>query len=244
VPRSPTRSTPRSARFEPTDLTSVSATFLFLIAIMNIFALTGIARTFQAVRRGQPLDDETLDAYLSKRGILGRIFKPLLRVVGSSWRMYPIGVLFGLGFDTATEVGLLGIAAIEAGKGLSLWAILIFPLLFTAGMCLLDTTDGILMLGAYGWAFVKPMRKLYYNMNITLVSVLVALLVGVIEALGVLSGQLNLKGPFWHAISHLSANFATLGFVIAVIFVVSWGISTAVYRVRRYDELDVRFAAD
>ena len=119
--------------------------------------------------------------------------------------MYPLGLLFGLGFDTATEVGLLGIAAIEAGKGLPIFAILIFPLLFTAGMSLIDTTDGILMLGAYGWAFVKPVRKLYYNMNITLVSVLVALLVGTIEALSVVVDQLKLTGPLWDRLSATSA---------------------------------------
>ena len=111
--------------------------------------------------------------------------------------MYPIGLLFGLGFDTATEVGLLGIAAVEAGKGLPVYDILVFPLLFTAGMSLLDTTDGILMLGAYGWAFVKPMRKLYYNMIITLVSVLVAVVIGGIEALSVIAGQLKLSGTVW-----------------------------------------------
>ena len=144
--------------------------------------------------------------------------------------MYPMGFLFGLGFDTATEVGLLGIAAIEGGKGLPLWSILLFPALFTAGMSLLDTTDGILMLGAYGWAFVKPIRKLYYNMNITLIWVLVALVVGAIEALSIIAGQLRLTGAFWGKIGNLSDNFNLLGFFIIGIFVVSWGASTIFYK--------------
>jgi high-affinity nickel-transport protein len=153
--------------------------------------------------------------------------------------MYPIGLLFGLGFDTATEVGLLGIAAVEAGKGLPVFDILIFPLLFTAGMSLLDTTDGILMLGAYGWAFIKPMRKLYYNMVITLVSVLVALIIGAIEAASVVASQLQLSGGIWDTVNSLSGNFGTLGFIIVGVFLVSWGASAAIYKLRRYDELPV-----
>lgn len=222
--------------------TSVSATFLFVIAIINIFVLADIFRTFQGVKRGEAYDDRSLDEFLQQRGLMGRFFRPLMRAVGASWKMYPIGILFGLGFDTATEVGLLGIAAVEAGKGLPIFAILIFPLLFTAGMCLIDTTDGILMLGAYGWAFVKPMRKLYYNMNIALVSVLVALVVGAIEALSILSGQLKLSGAFWTWIGHLSSNFGTLGFIVIGIFIASWGISTLIYLLRRYDEIEVRAA--
>ena len=150
--------------------------------------------------------------------------------------MYPIGVLFGLGFDTATEVGLLGIAAVEAGKGLPVYDILIFPALFTAGMALIDSADGILMLGAYGWAFVKPMRKLYYNMVITLVSVLVALVVGGIEAAGVIADHLRLHGGAWDAVKTVSDNFGTLGFIIVGVFVASWVISTAVYKLRGYDD--------
>ncbi|MDQ2865945.1 MAG: HoxN/HupN/NixA family nickel/cobalt transporter [Candidatus Eremiobacteraeota bacterium] len=219
--------------------TSVSALFLLLIAAINAIVLLDIFRAFRAVRRGEPYDDRTLDGMLDQRGIVGRFFRPLLRIVDASWKMYPVGVLFGLGFDTATEVGLLGIAAVEAGKGLPVYDILIFPLLFTAGMSLLDTTDGILMLGAYGWAFVKPMRKLYYNMVITLVSVLVALVIGGIEALSVLADQLKLSGGAWDSISALSGQFGTLGFVIVGIFIVSWVVSTIVYKVKRYDDIDV-----
>jgi high-affinity nickel-transport protein len=153
--------------------------------------------------------------------------------------MYPLGFLFGLGFDTATEIGLLGIAAAEAAKGMPIWSVLVFPALFTAGMSLVDTTDGILMLGAYGWAFVKPIRKLYYNMTITAVSVLVALVIGGIEALGLIGDQLALKGAFWDAIEALNDNFGTLGYVIIAIFALSWIVSAAVYRLKGYDRLEV-----
>jgi high-affinity nickel-transport protein len=153
--------------------------------------------------------------------------------------MYPVGVLFGLGFDTATEVGLLGISAAEAAHGVSIWSILVFPALFTAGMSLVDTTDGILMLGAYGWAFLKPIRKLYYNMTITLVSVVVAVLVGGIEALGLMADQWGLDGAFWDAIGALNDNFGAIGYLIIAIFVLSWLVSAIIYRVRGYDRLEV-----
>lgn len=223
--------------------TSVSATFLLLIAAINIVVLADIFRTFRDVRSGAVYNDHSLDEMLNQRGLMGRFFRPLLKIVDKSWKMYPVGVLFGLGFDTATEVGLLGIAAVEAGKGLPVYDILIFPLLFTAGMSLLDTTDGVLMLGAYGWAFVKPMRKLYYNMVITLVSVLVALVIGGIEALSILSGQLKLHGRAWDAIGSLSGQFGTLGFIIVGIFIASWVISTVIYKIKRYDDLDIPIAS-
>ena len=152
--------------------------------------------------------------------------------------MYPLGVLFGLGFDTATEIGVLGISAGEATKGLPVWSILIFPTLFAAGMSLIDTTDNILMLGAYGWAFVKPIRKLYYNMTITSVSVVVAVAVGGIEALGLMAGQFHLKGTFWEAVGRLNENFGTLGYFIVGLFAVSWIVSVAFYKWRRFDDLN------
>jgi high-affinity nickel-transport protein len=220
--------------------TSVSAIFLLLVAAINLIVLIDIFRAFRAARRGEAYDDRGVDEMLDGRGLVGRFFRPLLKLVDSSWKMYPIGLLFGLGFDTATEVGLLGIAAVEAGKGLPVYDILIFPLLFTAGMSLLDTTDGILMLGAYGWAFIKPMRKLYYNMVITFVSVLVALIIGAIEAASVVASQLRLSGGIWDAVNSLSDNFGTLGFIIIGVFLVSWGVSSAIYKLRRYDELPVR----
>ncbi len=222
--------------------TSVSASFLLLVAAINLLVLIDIFRAFRRARLGGTYSQRGVDEMLDQRGLIGRFFRPLLKLVDHSWKMYPIGVLFGLGFDTATEVGLLGIAAVEAGKGLPVYDILIFPLLFTAGMSLIDTTDGILMLGAYGWAFVRPMRKLYYNMVITFVSVLVALIVGAIEAASVVAYQLRLSGGIWDAIKELSDNFGTLGFVIVGVFLASWAISTAIYKLRRYDELEIRSA--
>ena len=224
--------------------TSVSVVFLYVIALLNLLVLIEIAATFRRVRRGEPYCEHTLDAFLAERGLMGRFFRPLLRAVGRSWQMYPIGVLFGLGFDTATEVGLLGIAAVEGSKGLPIYDILLFPLLFTVGMSLLDTTDGILMLGAYGWAYVKPMRKMYYNMTITLVSVLVAVLVGTIEALSVIGGQLSLRGGFWDRMSNLSGNFGLLGAGIVGLFVAAWLLSTLIYRVRGYDNIEVAAAVE
>jgi high-affinity nickel-transport protein len=223
---------------------SVSAVFLYVIALLNVLVFIEIAATFRRVRRGEPYCERTLDAFLADRGLMGRFFKPLLRVVGRSWQMYPIGVLFGLGFDTATEVGLLGIAAVEGTKGLPIYDILLFPLLFTVGMSLLDTTDGILMLGAYGWAYVKPVRKMYYNMTITLVSVVVALLVGTVEALGVIGGRLTLQGAFWDRIAGVSGNFGLLGFAIAGVLVAAWLLSTLVYRLRGYDNIEVAAATE
>jgi high-affinity nickel-transport protein len=153
--------------------------------------------------------------------------------------MYPLGFLFGLGFDTATEVALLGISATQAAQGLSVWSILVFPALFAAGMSLIDTTDGVLMLGAYNWAFVKPIRKLYYNLTITLVSVVVAVLIGGIEALGLVGDQLNLTGWFWDGIGALNDNFGSLGFIIIGIFVAAWIGSIIVYRYKGLDDIEV-----
>jgi nickel/cobalt transporter (NiCoT) family protein len=147
--------------------------------------------------------------------------------------MYPLGLLFGLGFDTATEIGLLGISAAEAAKGLSFGAILVFPILFAAGMSLIDTTDNILMLGAYGWAFVKPIRKLYYNMTITCVSVAVALVIGGIEVLGVLAGHFALEGWFWSGVAGLNNHFGTVGYLVVGVFTLSWIVSIAFYKWRR-----------
>jgi high-affinity nickel-transport protein len=169
-------------------------------------------------------------------GFLARIFRPLFRMISRSWHMYPLGFLFGLGFDTATEIGLIGIAAAEASKGLPIWSILVFPAMFTAGMTLIDTTDSVLMVGAYGWAFIKPIRKLYYNLTITAVSVAVALVVGGIETLGLIGSQLSLSGGFWDAISSLNDNFGTLGYLIIGIFILSWVVSLAVYRLGGYEE--------
>jgi high-affinity nickel-transport protein len=191
------------------------------------------------VRNGGRYVDEDFDMLLNKRGVLARLFRPMFRLVEKSWHMAPLGFLFGLGFDTATEVTLLGVASTQASHGMSLWPILTFPLLFAAGMSLVDTTDGILMLGAYGWAFVKPIRKLYYNLTITLVSVVVALIVGGIEGLGLIGDELDLKGRFWDQVGMLNDNFGSIGYVIIGVFIVSWLVSAIVYRVNRYDDLEV-----
>lgn len=217
----------------------VSACFLFMIAIVNLVVLRSIYTTFVHVRRGGAYVDEDFDMLLGGRGFLSRIFRPMFRMISRSWHMYPLGLLFGLGFDTATEIGVLGISAAEASKGLSFWSILVFPFLFAAGMSLIDTTDNILMLGAYGWAFVKPIRKLYYNMTITCISVIVALVVGGIEALGLLAEQFDLKGPFWAAVIKLNDNFGTLGYFIIGLFALSWIVSIVVYKWQRFDDLDL-----
>jgi high-affinity nickel-transport protein len=157
--------------------------------------------------------------------------------------MYPIGLLFGLGFDTATEVAILGISAAAAAKGLSLSTMAIFPILFTAGMTLIDTTDGVLMVGAYGWAFIKPVRKLYYNLTITFVSVVVALLIGGIEAIGLLKDQMKLTGGLWDLVGSLNDNFGALGLIIIGVFVLSWVGSVVVYRMKGFDRLEAAVTA-
>jgi high-affinity nickel-transport protein len=217
--------------------TGISALFLFAVALANLVILAGIYRAFRRVRRGGAYVDEDFDRLLAGRGLLARLFRPVFRLVTESWHMYPLGFLFGLGFDTATEIALLGISAAEASRGLSIWSILVFPALFAAGMSLVDTTDGVLMLGAYGWAFARPIRKLYYNLTITAVSVLVALIVGGIEVLGLVGERFSLDGPFWGMVGALNDNFGALGYLIVAIFVLSWLVSIAIYRLRRFDAI-------
>ncbi len=218
--------------------TGVSAAFLLLVAAMNLAILRGVWRTFRQVRAGGGYAEEDLNLLLSGRGLLARMFRPLFRLVSASWHMFPVGFLFGLGFDTATEVSLLGISATQAASGLPVWSILVFPALFAAGMALVDTTDGVLMLGAYDWAFVRPVRKLWYNLTITLMSVVVAVLIGGIEALGLIGDGLGLEGPFWGFIGGLNDNFGGLGFAIIGVFVASWVLSAVIYKAKGYDRLD------
>jgi high-affinity nickel-transport protein len=220
--------------------TSVSALFLLLIAAINVVILVNVYNTFQRVKNGGRYVADDLDTLLANGGVLARVFRPLFRMIERSWHMYPLGLLFGLGFDTATEVGLLGISAAQASSGLSIWSILVFPALFTAGMTLIDTTDSVLMTGAYGWAFVKPVRKLYYNMTITFVSVIVAVIVGGAEALGLIAGKFGLRGGLWDAVAGLNDSFGTLGYLIIGIFAVSWIVSMAIYRLRGYDQLEIQ----
>lgn len=216
--------------------TSVSGAFLLVIATINIVVLVDIYRTWRTVVRGGAYDDQSLDEYLSQRGLLARLFRPMLNVVGNSWNMYPIGLLFGLGFDTATEVGILGMSATAGASTMPVWFILLLPLLFVAGMSLADTTDGVAMLGAYGWAYVRPVRKLYYNMNLTLMSVIIALFIGGVEVLQVISAETGASGGVWQWATDLP--FGAMGFYIVGIFVGSWTISMLMYKLRGIDRLD------
>ena len=217
--------------------TAISAFFLFVIAIANLFILRNVWFNFRHVRNGGELDNENMDMLLSGGGLLARIFRPIFGTVTESWHMYPVGFLFGLGFDTATEIGLLGIATAQAAQGMSAWQILVFPALFTAGMALVDTADSAMMVGAYGWAFVQPLRKLWYNLTITAISVVVALLIGSIEGLGLIADQLGLEGGFWGFVSGLNDDLANFGFIVVGVFVAAWIASAAVYRWRGYDQL-------
>jgi high-affinity nickel-transport protein len=210
---------------------------MVVIALMNLLILMGTYKTFRRVRSGESYTEQSLDLLFAGGGLMTRLFRPVFRLLSRSWHMYPVGFLFGLGFDTATEVALFGISAAAAAKGLSIGAMMIFPVLFAAGMVLVDTADGILMVGAYGWAFVKPIRKLYYNMTITFVSVVVAFFIGGVEALGLLKDKLNLSGGFWDLIGNLNDNFGSLSFIIIGVFVISWAGSMIVYRLMRYDQI-------
>ncbi len=224
--------------------TSVSAAFLFVIAAVNLVVMVSIWRAFRHVRRGGAYVDEDFDMLLNSRGVFARLFRPMFRLITRSWHMLPLGFLFGLGFDTATEVSLLGISAAEAAKGTSFSVIMVFPALFAAGMSLVDTTDGVLMLHAYNWAFVKPMRKLYYNLTITFVSVIVAVVIGGIELLGLIGDKMQLSGAFWDGIGALNDNFNTLGFIIIGVFVASWLLSIAIYRWRGFDQMEIKRAGE
>jgi high-affinity nickel-transport protein len=217
--------------------TAVSAAFLLLIALLNLVILRGVWRSFRHVARGGALNAAGMDSLDAGGGLLARLCRPLFRSITRSWHMYPLGFLFGLGFDTATEVGLLGIAASQAAQGMSPWQTLAFPALFTAGMSLVDTTDSVLMVGAYGWAFVQPLRKLWYNLTITAASVLVALLIGGIEALGLLVDQLGLQGGGWSVVSALNDDLTNVGFAVIGIFILAWGFSAILYRWKGYDRL-------
>jgi high-affinity nickel-transport protein len=207
--------------------TSVSGTFLYLIAALNIVILVSIVRVFLDMRRGK-YDDDELEAQLNQRGLMNRFFGPLARRIDAPWKMYPIGVLFGLGFDTATEIALLVTSGLAVASGLPFWAILSLPFLFAAGMSLFDTLDGCFMNFAYGWAFARPIRKVYYNITITGLSVVVALFIGTIELLGLLGQETHLSGWFWSRMANFNIN--TAGFVIVGMFVVTWAVALSIWR--------------
>jgi len=213
--------------------TSVSGIFLYLIAIINIVILAGILRVFAAMRRGE-YDEAALEEQLNNRGFLNRIFGRFTRSITKSWQMYPLGMLFGLGFDTATEIALLVLAGTSAAAGLPWYAILCLPVIFAAGMSLLDTIDGSFMNFAYGWAFSKPVRKVYYNITITGLSVAVALIIGTIELLGLMAEQFGWSGGFWDWIGGLDLNI--IGFVIVGMFVATWAVALLIWRFGRIEE--------
>jgi high-affinity nickel-transport protein len=219
--------------------TGASALFLLLLAAFNLVVLFSVYRLFRAVRSGRPLVENDFDVLLDGSGFLARLFRPLFRVVSRSWHLFPIGFLFGLGFDTATEVALFGMSATQTADGVSFTTLLVFPALFAAGMSLVDTADGVLMLGAYGWAFMRPIRKLYYNLTITAISVLVAVLIAGIETLGLIGDQFKLEGRFWDLVGALNGHFGAVGYLVVLCFAVAWIISVFVYRIKGYDDLHV-----
>ncbi len=213
--------------------TLVSGTFLYAIAALNVAILIGIVKVFREMKRGI-YDEEALEAQLNNRGLMNRYLGRLTKTVSKPQQIYPIGVLFGLGFDTATEVALLVLAGGAAGAGLPWYAILCLPVLFAAGMSLLDSIDGSFMNFAYGWALSKPVRKVFYNITITGLSVAVALVIGTIELGGLVASQLSFSGSFWNWFEHININL--LGFVIVGMFVATWAIALAVWRFGRIEE--------
>lgn len=210
--------------------TSVSALFLLAVAAINLVIFAGLWRTFRAAREQGVHDAAQLEALLANRGVLARLLGPMFRMVTKPWHMYPLGFLFGLGFDTATEIGLLSISASEAARGTSLAAILVFPALFASGMALVDTADSALMVSAYRWAYVDPLRKLWYNLTITGASVAVALFIGGIEALGLIGERLGLSGGTWTLIEGLNESLANVGFAVIALFAIAWLVSVVLYR--------------
>jgi nickel/cobalt transporter (NiCoT) family protein len=215
--------------------TSVSGGFLYLIALLNVIVLVGIVKVFLEMRRGQ-YDDEELERQLQQRGMMMRFFGPLARSIDSSWKMYPLGFLFGLGFDTVTEIAFLVLAGTSVAAGLPFWALLSLPILFAAGMCLLDTIDGSFMNFAYGWAFSKPVRKVYYNIAITGLSVAVAFFIGSLELAQVIAGQLHLHGGLWDIAASFDINSA--GFWIVGTFVAVWLAAVVIWR---WGKVEVRW---
>ncbi len=213
--------------------TWVSALFLFGIAGANLLVLRGVLRAVKRHRRGEATDEDALAGLLGGRGFYSRLFAPLFRLTARSRQMYPIGFLFGLGFDTATEIGVLAISAAASAHGLPLLSILVFPALFTAGMALVDTADSALMVGAYGWAFVDPGRKLYYNLTVTFFSVVVAVAVGGIELLGFAGQHGHLGGLARALIAALNARLGLLGSAVIALFALTWMVSALAARLRQ-----------
>ena len=213
--------------------TSISGTFLYLIAFVNLVVLVSIVKLYRQMRSGR-YDAAELERQLDKRGLMNRLLGGYARHIDTSWKMYPVGVLFGLGFDTATEVGLIVLAGSAVVGGLPFYAILSLPVLFAAGMCLFDTLDGCFMNFAYDWAFANPVRKVFYNLTITGLSVAVAFLVGTIEILGLVGQETNFSSPFWDFVRRFNIN--TAGFVIVGLFVATWAVALVYWRLARVEE--------
>lgn len=213
--------------------TTVSGVFLVLIGFLNLIILLDIWRLYQRMKRGE-YDRDALEHHLVAGGLMSRIFGRLFKLITASWHMYPMGFLFGLGFDTATQVSMLAISAGAAAQHFSLIAVLVLPIIFASAMSLMDTTDGAFMSKAYAWAFSHPIRKVFYNLTVTGLSVFVALFVGIIELLQILGGQLNLDGGVWTVIN--SINFNVMGFVIVTAFILTWIIAFAVWKTQRIEE--------
>ena len=213
--------------------TTVSGTFLYLIALLNLVVLVSIIKVFREMRRGR-YDDAELERQLDSRGLMNRFFGRYAKRIDAGWKMYPVGMLFGLGFDTATEIALLVLAGSAVVSGLPFYAILSLPILFAAGMCLFDTADGCFMNFAYDWAFARPVRKVFYNLTITGLSVFVAFFIGTIEILGLLGAELNLTVGFWSFMGNFDLNKA--GFVIVGIFVLTWAVALSIWHFGRIEQ--------
>ncbi len=218
--------------------TLVSASFLYLIALLNLIILAGIVRVFRSMRRGV-YDEAELERQLQNRGFMYRFFGRWMKSITREWQMYPVGLVFGMGFDTATEVALLATTALLASQHLPFYAILCLPILFTAGMTLLDTLDGIFMNFAYCWALFNPVRKVYYNLAITGLSVCICVFIATIEVLGLLPREIGgLHGSFWHEMSIFNINKA--GFVIVGMFILTWAAAMAFWR---FGKVEARWSA-
>ncbi|NED74180.1 HoxN/HupN/NixA family nickel/cobalt transporter [Streptomyces sp. SID9944] len=213
--------------------TTVSGTFLYVIAVINLLIMAGIWKVFRQMRAGH-FDEAALEQQLDNRGFMNRLLGRLTKAITKPWQMYPLGLLFGLGFDTATEIALLVLAGSGAASGLPWYAILCLPVLFAAGMSLLDTIDGSFMNFAYGWAFSKPVRKVYYNLTMTGLSVAVALVIGTVELLGLVADQADLHGAFWDWIAGLDLNI--VGYVVVGLFFATWAVALVVWKVGRIEE--------
>ncbi|HEX5414161.1 MAG TPA: HoxN/HupN/NixA family nickel/cobalt transporter [Chloroflexota bacterium] len=213
--------------------TSVSGAFLYLIAILNLLILIDVLRIFRQMRHGH-YDEQRLEDQLQSRGFMNRFFGRLSNAIKASWQMYPLGFLFGLGFDTASEVALLALAAGAASTGLPIYAVICLPLIFAAGMSMMDTADGAFMTKAYSWAFSSPVRKIYYNITVTGISILVAFIVGTIELLSIAQAQLNLDGPFWRFVASL--DLGTVGYLIVGVFVLTWAAAYLIWKLGHIEE--------